>query len=123
MDDPEFRELLFDLMNALAAKDLGAALECVDAIVALPSREKQKAFLGYVSEGLRNIFLLQQKLSGVTTFGEDDATFYTEMAGRCKRTFVRGALPLLDRSLLLLERNVSQKILFTDLVCKLYKII
>ena len=38
MDDPEFRELLFDLMNALAAKDLGAALECVDAIVALPSR-------------------------------------------------------------------------------------
>ena len=41
-------------------------------------------------------------------------------AGKLRRSFSRQALPALDRALLLLERNVNQKILFTDLVNRLY---
>ncbi len=121
--DPALREIFFDLMTALSAHDLGAALEAVDAIVALPSREKQKSFLACMAEGCRNIFLLQQGLRDLVAFSGEDQAFYQEMASRCKRSFARNALPVLDRSLLLLERNVSQKILFTDLACKLLKIV
>lgn len=116
-------EIFFDLMNALAAHDLAAALETVDAMTLLPSREKQKAFLKTLAEGLRNIFLVQQNLLQVSTFPPEEKDFYTDMATRCKRTFPRQALAVTDRSLMLLERNVSQKILFTDLVCKLYRIL
>ena len=121
--DPQFKEIFYDMMNALTARDLAAALDCVDAIVSLPSREKQKSFLKFAAEGLRNLFLCQQNLLSVTTFPPEDEEFYRETAARCKRTFPRSALAVMDRSMLLLERNVSQKILFTDTVCKLYKIV
>ena len=42
------------------------------------------------------------------------------MAGTLRRNFPRQALAALDRALLLLERTVNQKILFTDLVDRLY---
>ncbi len=121
--DSQLREIFFDLMNALVAHDLGAALDTVDALTALPSREKQKSFLKYTAGGLRNIFLLQQQLPQMADILPDELDFYRLLASRCKRTFPRAALAVLDRSLMLLERNVSQKILFTDTVCKLYKII
>lgn len=121
--DPALREIFFDLMTGLAARDLGAALEAADAIIALPSREKQKSMIAVMAEGCRNIFLLQQGLRDLAVFPGEDQAFYQEMAVRCKRTFSRNALSVLDRSLLLLERNVSQKILFTDLTCKLLRII
>ena len=116
-------ELFYDMMNALVAHDLAAALETVDEMTALPSREKQKSFLKYAAEGIRNVFLLQQGLPQVTTFPEDEEAFYKALSKNCKRTFARNGLGVLDRSLMLLERNVSQKILFTDMVCKLYRLI
>ena len=76
-----------------------------------------------MAEGCRNIFLLQQGLRDLVAFSGEDQAFYQEMASRCKRSFARNALPVLDRSLLLLERNVSQKILFTDQACKLIRIV
>ena len=121
--DPQFKEIFYDLMNALTERDLAAALETVDTIAALPSREKQKSFLKFAAEGLRNIFLCQQNLLPVVSFPPEEEEFYRRTAARCKRTFARNALSVMDRSLLLLERNVSQKILFTDAVCKLYRII
>ena len=42
------------------------------------------------------------------------------MAAKLRKNFSRQALGALDRALLLLERNVNQKILFTDLVNRLY---
>ena len=121
--DPRFKEIFYDTMNALTERDLAAALETVDVITDLPSREKQKSFLKFASEGLRNVFLCQQNLLSITSFPPEDEDFYRRIAAKCKRTFARNALAVMDRSLLLLERNVSQKILFTDAVCKLYRII
>ena len=45
------------------------------------------------------------------------------MAERCRKSFPRGAMNAIDRAAMLLERNVSQKILFTDLVNRLYMLI
>ena len=116
----EFSDLFHDLMDALLRKDLLGALEAGDAVADLGSREKQKRFCRVASDGLRNIFLVQQGLSDLADIPGDERPFYEEMAAKLRKSFSRQALAALDRALLLLERNVNQKILFTDLVNRLY---
>ncbi len=113
------RDLFHDMLNALAARDLLAALETAEAVSDLKVREQQKTFCRLASEDLRRIFLLQKtpslaRLPG----GEED--YYKKMAAALKPTFPRRALSALDQALLLIERNVNQKILFTNLVIQLY---
>ena len=119
----ELSDLFHDLLDALVRKDLLGALETGDAVADLGSREKQKRFCRVASEGLRNIFLLQQGLPDLADLLGDERPFYEEMAAKLRKNFSRQALSALDRVLLLLERNVNQKILFTDLVNRLYMIL
>ena len=116
----ELSDLFHDLLDALVRKDLLGALEAGDAVADLGSREKQKRFCRVASEGLRNIFLLQQGLPDLADLLGDEKPFYEEMVAKLRKNFSRQALAALDRALLLLERNVNQKILFTDLVNRLY---
>ena len=116
----EMADLFHDLLGAVVRKDLLGALETADAVADLGSREKQKRFCRVASEGLRNIFLLQQGLPDLADILGDERPFYQEMAAKLRKNFSRQALAALDRALLLLERNVNQKILFTDLVNRLY---
>jgi DNA polymerase-3 subunit delta' len=116
----EMTDLFHDLLDALVRKDLLGALEVADAVADLGSRERQKRFCRVASEGLRNVFLLQQGLPELADLLGDEKPFYEEMAAKLRKTFSRQALVALDRALLLLERNVNQKILFTDLVNRLY---
>jgi DNA polymerase-3 subunit delta' len=113
-------DLFHDLMDALVRKDLLGALETGEAVAALDSREKQKTFCRVAGEGLRNLFLLQQGLVDLADIPEDELPFYRDTAGQVRKNFPRLALAALDRAQLLLERNVNQKILFTDLVNRLY---
>ena len=119
----ELSDLFHDLLDALVRKDLLGALEAGDAVADLGSREKQKRFCRVASEMLRNIFLLQQGLPDLADILGDERPFYEEMAAKLRKNFSRQALAALDRVLLLLERNVNQKILFTDLVNRLYMIL
>ena len=119
----ELSDLFHDLLDALVRKDLLGALEAGDAVADLGSREKQKRFCRVASEMLRNIFLLQQGLPDLADILGDERPFYEEMAATLRKNFARQALASLDRVLLLLERNVNQKILFTDLVNRLYTIL
>ena len=112
-DDPE---LLDDLMEALLAKDLLAALGVADRISALSSREIAKAFCKFAADAMRQLFLRQQ---GVTALAADGGGYDAWAAG-CRRTFPRQALDALGRAQSLIDRNVNMKILFTDLVNRLY---
>ena len=116
-------DLFHDLMAALTGKDLLGALETAEAVAALGSREKQKVFCRFASDAFRNIFLLQQGMENLADIPEDEMPFYRDLASKCRKAFPRQAEEALDRALLLLERNVSQKILFTDLVDRLYMIV
>jgi DNA polymerase-3 subunit delta' len=113
-------DLFHDLLNALVARDLLGALETGEALASLESRERQKAFCRVASEGLRNIFLLQQNLPSLVNVPPDEEAFYRQMAASLKPTFPRLSLACMDRARLMVERNVNQKILFTDLVNQLY---
>ena len=115
-------DLFHDLMEAVVKGDLLGALETGEAVAALDSREKQKRFCRLAAEGLRTVFLLQQDLPQLAGIAEDEAPFYRELASRVRKNYPRLALSAFDRALLLLERNVNQKILFTELVDKLYTI-
>ena len=112
-------DLFHDLLEALLARDLLKALETGEAVADLKVREQQKSFCRLASEDLRRIFLLQ-KMPTLARVPEEEEDFYRKMAAALKPSFPRRGMAVLDRALLLLERNVNQKILFTDMVNRLY---
>ena len=113
------RDLFHDILEALTARNLLQALETSDAVADLKDREKQKSFCRLASEDLRRIFLVQ-KTPQLAVLPEGEGDWFRRMAGALKPTFPRKANDALERALTLLERNVNQKILFTDLGSKLY---
>ena len=115
-----FMDLFSDLMNALVAKDLLSALECGESIAALDSREKQKGFCTFAGECIRKIFLIQQNLPQIAGVSEQEKDFYMNMAGRCGRKFCSKSMVDIEKVVAMIDRNVSSKILFTDLVNRMF---
>ena len=115
-----FMDLFSDLLNALVAKDLLTALECGETMAALESREKQKAFCAFVAECLRKIFLVQQGLPEIAGIPEQEESFYMNMAGRCGRKFCSKSVAEIEKVVAMIDRNVTSKILFTDLVNRMF---
>ena len=113
------RDLFHDILEAVVARNLLQALETGEAVADLKDREKQKAFCRLASEDLRRIFMVQ-KAPGTIILPQGEEAWFQRMASALKPTFPRKANEALERALSLLERNVNQKILFTDLVSKLY---
>lgn len=113
-------ELFKGLTDALVSRDLSAALAVGDSIAGLPSREMQKAFCKFAGESLRKVFLIQQNLTQIAGLADDERDFFVRLASSCRKSFPRMAVSCLDRALMLIERNVNQKIIFTDLVGRMY---
>lgn len=112
-------DLFHDMLDAVIARDLLKALETADAVADIKVREQQKQLCKLAGEDLRRIFLLQ-KTPSLARLPEGTEDYYRQVASALKPTFPRRALGALDRTLLLLERNGNQKILFTHLVNQLY---
>ena len=117
--DTQLRDLFHDLLQALVDKNLLQALETGEALAELKSREQQKRFCRLASEDLRRLFLLQ-KFPELAKLPEGEEDFYRRIAAAVKPSFARQGMGCLERALLLIERNVNQKILFADLVNQLY---
>ena len=113
-------DLFSDLMNSLTARDLGAALECAEAMASLDSREKQKAFCIFASDCIRKIFLVQQNLSQIAYIADEEKEFYDTMAARCRKGFCTKAISDIEKVVAMIDRNVSSKILFCDLVNRMF---
>lgn len=116
----EFFPLVSSLLDCVARRDLLHALEAGEAAAALPSREKQKSFCAYLSSCLRRIFLTgkgQDSLAGVLP---EEAAFYQTASARFGAAFCMKAESALDRTVSLLDRNVNSKILFCDLVDRIF---
>ena len=115
-------DLFHDLLDALVDRDLLKALETGEAVADLKVREQQKNFCRLAAEDLRRVFLLQ-KMPALSVVPEGTREYYERLSGALKPTFPRRALAALDRAQLMIERNVNQKILFTNLVNQLYSIV
>ena len=114
------RDLFFTLMEDIVARDYLATLEAGDAIAALDSREKQKAFCNFAAECIRKIFMLQQGMEEISGILPQERDLYVEMAGKCGRSFCRSSLDIIGKAALRLERNVNQKIIFCNMVSKMF---
>lgn len=123
-DDKEeyvfFRDLFSDLMNAVVERDLMTALECGESLAALESREKQKAFCAFASECVRKIFLVQRKMPQLAVISSDEEEFYSSIAARCGGRFCTSAVAEIEKVVAMIDRNVNSKILFTDLVNRMF---
>ena len=115
-----FLDLFADLMNAIVAKDLMTALDCGEAMAALDSREKQKAFCNFAGDCIRKIFMLQQKLPQIAGVPEEEEAFYAEMAQKCGRKFCSKTITNIEKVAYMIDRNVNSKILFCDLVNRMF---
>jgi len=109
---PEFSSL----MDALCRKDLCAALDVAEELSALPSREKIKSFCKFAASRLRSVFLVQQGLTQMA----GSAGEFGGWASSCRKTFPRQAAAAFDRAAMLTDRNVNPKIVFADLVNRLF---
>ena len=115
-----FMEIFTDLMNAVLARDLMAALECGEMIAALESREKQKAFCNFAGGCIRKIFMIQQNMHQIADVDEEEQEFYSSVAGRCGKGFCARSVSNIDKVVSMIDRNVNSKILFCDLVNRVF---
>lgn len=119
-EETGFLDIFADLMNAVLAKDLYAALETGDAIAALDSREKQKAFCTFAGDCIRKIFMMQNSMEQISWIAPQESAFFKETAARLQPGFCRKALDFIDKASALIDRNVNAKIVFCDLVNRMF---
>jgi len=112
-----YSDLFCRLMTALTAGDLFSALGVGDEIAALPSRESAKAFCKFAADRMRGIFIIQQKLDALKT---DDDPQLSVWAAKCRKVFPRLACGHLDHAVSLIDRNVNLKIIFTEMVDRMF---
>ena len=115
-----YMDLFSDLLRAVVMRDLTSALECGESMASLESREKQKAFCAFAADCLRKIFLIQQKLPQIASVPDGEQEFYEEMAQKCPKGFCVKAVTNIEKVVAMIDRNVNSKILFCDLVNRMF---
>lgn len=115
----EERALFENLLDMVVARDFFSALEVGEKIAALPSRGRMKSFCAVASELLREIFLCQQSMTCISS-SDEAAAAASKYSTLLKKSFARSAMPLLDKASMLVDRNVNSKIVFCDLVNRLF---
>lgn len=64
--------------------------------------------------------MFQQNLPQIAGVSEQEQEFYVDMAGRCGRKFCSRSMADIEKVVAMIDRNVSSKILFTDLVNRMF---
>ena len=118
--DVMMMDLFTALMDNVLDRNLLGALDAGDALAALDSREKQKAFCRFAGDCVRKIYMLQSGMKEISGVRPDEMEFFANVAGRCGETFCGKAEAALSRAHKMVERNVNQKIVFTNLVDRLF---
>ena len=119
-DADVFRELFYGLMNSIVSRDLMAALECGEAIAALDSREKQKAFCAYAGDCMRQIFMIQRNMPQIAGVEDGEQEFYASLAQKCGQEFCSKSMTNIEKVVAMIDRNVNSKILFCDLINRMF---
>ena len=119
-DAAAYMDMFSDLLRAVVMRDLTSALECGESMASLESREKQKAFCVFAADCMRKIFLIQQKLPQIASVSDGEQEFYEEMAQKCPKGFCVKAVTNIEKVVAMIDRNVNSKILFCDLVNRMF---
>ena len=113
-------DLFSDLMNALVSRDLMGSLECAETMAALDSREKQKGFCTFAADCIRKIFMIQQNMRHLADIAPEEEEFYTSVSSRVARNFCSRTITNIEKAVAMVDRNVNSKIVFCDLVNRMF---
>lgn len=116
----DVRKAFTDLMESILGKDLMSALEAGETVAAMESREKQKLFCNFAGECLRKVFMLQQGMDSIAVLPAPDEALLRRIASVCRPSFPKNGIDALGRATSMIDSNVSQKIIFTNLVDRLF---
>ena len=116
----QFMDMFSDLMNSIVARDLMGALECGETVASLESREKQKAFCTFAGDCIRKIFMVQQNLTHLAGLESQEEEFFLGVAQKCGKGFCTRTIANIEKVVSLIDRNVNSKILFCDLVNRMF---
>ncbi len=119
-ENVEMMDTFMQLMDGVLARNYLSVLETGEAIAALDSREKQKAFCKFAGDCVRKIYMLQQNMPDIAGIRPEDKAFYEDAARRCGPAFCQRALAAITKANSLIVRNVNQKIVFTNMVNRLF---
>jgi len=120
-NEVQARQMFGELMEAAIARDLEGALAVGEKLSALTSREQQKSFCRIGAALIRKVFAVQQEgLEETAGLLPSDEEIVRQVASGTKKNFPRKALSAFDRASLLIDRQVNAKIVFCDMVDRLY---
>lgn len=119
-DRRNYMDIFSGIMSAVVSRDLLQALEAVEVLSSAASREKQKGFCIFASECVRKIFLMQQNLPAIANTSEDEKEFLARVSRKCGKRFCQVVAAATDKASALLDRNVNPKIVFCDLVDRMF---
>lgn len=117
------RQTVHDLLESVSGRRLQECLALTEQVAAMESREKQKLFCTFATETLRNIFMMQQGMDTLCTCPATDREALSRLAAKLPAQFCRRAATSLERASAMIDRNVSQKIIFAALALRLYQCI
>ena len=115
-----FMDLFSDLLRGIVSRDLMSTLECGETMAALDSREKQKAFCTFAANCIRKIFMIRQNMMQIAGVAEHEKDFFLSVAARCNDTFCQRSVTNIEKVVGMIDRNVNSKILFCDLVNRMF---
>jgi len=113
-------DLFSDLTDALLKRDLMTVLECGEAMASLESREKQKAFCTFAGDCIRKIFMIQQNVPELADLSAREADFFRNVSERLPETFCPKTMANIEKAVAMIDRNVNSKIVFCDLVNRMF---
>ena len=115
-----FLDIFSDLLRAVHDRSLLDVIETSEQISAMKSKEKQKAFCTFAGDCLRKIYMLQHHMDAVAGLKQEESEFLTAAASWFGQSFCEHMLAVLDKSSMLLDRNVNAKIIFCDMADRMF---
>lgn len=119
-ENVEMMDIFMKLADGLLDRDYLGVLETGELISGMDSRERQKAFCRFTGDCVRKIYMLQQNMESIAGIRPEDAAFYADAARRFGPMFCQKALAAISRANVLIMRNVNQKIVFANMVNRLF---
>ena len=116
-----YLQMVTDMLDAVAGRDLVALLEGNDAVLAL-GREKQKDFCAYAEDFLRKVMMSGRGLSSIADALPVERDAVARFSGVFRDGFYEKAFRALEEARASVESNVNAKMVFCNLANMLFAV-
>ena len=112
--NPEYQELLVQLLKAGIAKSLADTFPIWEALADM-GREKQKEWCIYAENFIRKIYMTSSSLEKIADLEAQEADIVRQIAAQIKPSFYEKGFKALEGAISSIESNVNPKLTFCNL--------